>query len=146
MRMGQGVCEGLVEVSNMEAVIQGKRTRGRPTLDDSVKRRKKSISLYPRVAEFARELGNGELSAGIELACEEFNAMTAAQVAMAWAHRPSGLTEMEVKKTSVSLTPETHDLVMGLGDGLLSHGVRYVLHLAMGTRCVNHPTAKAGGL
>ena len=133
--MGQGAGEGLMEVK-MAEVMQAKRSRGRPALDDSVKKRKKSISLYPRVGEFARAIGHGELSSGIEVACEEFIAMTPQQIEEAWAHRPEGLTEMEVKKTSISLTPEIYEVVMGLGDGLLSHGVRYVLHLAMATRCM----------
>lgn len=122
----------------MEAIVvreaAAKRPRGRPKLDAGNKRIKKSISLYPKVAAFAREFGHGVASAGIELAVADYHQMSKEQAKKNLAQRPSGLIDHAVEKTTVSLTQETLDLLLVVGDGVLSQGIAEVLQTVMGAR------------
>jgi hypothetical protein len=118
----------------MQGSIPVKRPRGRPHLDESVKRIKKSISLYPKIVEFARELGDGVASTGIERATAEYRLMNSEETQENLKNRPSGLVGIEVVKTSVSLTPETLDLLIVVGDGVLSQGIAEILQVVMGAR------------
>ncbi len=121
-------------VSIMQGSLPVKRPRGRPHLDESRKRIKKSISLYPKIVEFARELGDGKASAGIEKATAEYRLMNSEETLENLKHKPSGLVGIEVVKTSVSLTPETLDLLIVVGGGVLSQGISEILQMVMGAR------------
>lgn len=122
----------------MEAIVANeaaaKRPRGRPKLDAADKRIKKSISLYPKVAAFARELGDGVASTGIEVAVADYRRMSKDQAEKNLAQRPSGLIDHAVEKTTVSLTQEALDLLLVVGDGALSQGIAEVLQTVMGAR------------
>ena len=121
-------------VISMQGSLPVKRPRGRPHLDESVKRIKKSISLYPKIVQFARELGGGVASTGIEQATAEYRLMTSEETQENLRHKPSGLVGIEVVKTSVSLTPETLELLTVVGGGVLSQGISEILQVAMGAR------------
>lgn len=121
-------------VSIMQGSLPVKRPRGRPHLDESRKRIKKSISLYPKIVEFARELGGGVASTGIEKATDEYRLMDSEETQLNLKNRPPGLVGIEVVKTSVSLTPETLELLIVAGGGVLSQGISEVLQVAMGAR------------
>ncbi|MBK6616417.1 hypothetical protein [Ottowia sp.] len=109
-----------------------RRARGRPRFDEGGRRVKKSISLYPRVGAFLRTLGEGVVSHGVEHAAATYRSLSPQQVAVALAHKPEGLVAVEVDKMSISVSAETYELLLVVGDGTFSHGVKTVAEVAMG--------------
>lgn len=121
-------------MSSMHGSISAKRPRGRPFLDESQRRIKKSISLYPKIVEFARALGDGVASVGISKAAAEYLLMSREEREENLKHKPRGLVGIEVVKTSVSLKPETLNLLLVVGGGVLSQGISEILTVSMGAR------------
>lgn len=111
-----------------------KKPRGRPRFDADGPRVKKSISLYPKVGEFLRALGEGVVSHGVEEAARLYRELTPEGVARALSRKPSGLMAVEVEKMSVSVSAAAYDQLLSLGDGTFSHGVKIAAEVAMGLR------------
>ena len=128
-RKGQGMGEERGAGQDEDA----KRPRGRPRLDKAGRCVKKSISVYPKVGEFLRRLGGGVVSRGIEAASQLYQGLSEDTVQEALAKKPRSLVGIEVEKMSVSLSATTHELLMLVGEGTLSHGVKTVAEVAMAT-------------
>lgn len=131
------MASGVVETERVAAASKPapqKKRRGRPRFDAEGPRVKKSISLYPKVGEFLRSLGQGVVSHGVEEAARLYRELTADGVAQALAAKPSGLMAVEVEKMSVSVSSGAYEQLLSLGEGTFSHGVKLAAEVAMGLR------------